>query len=156
FKYVGSLVDGAYFGGDTGSFDDVIKGLRDDPNGPQVDIEKDLIAKLGTRVTLFGDTEKPLGLYRPRYCVAVETTDEKSVARAVRRLLENDEDVKQRKLKDGTILWEIVTKEKKKNAKKGVKPNPNAPKPPNAAVAVARGQLFLTSNVKLLEKILLN
>jgi hypothetical protein len=83
--------------------------------------------------------------------VAVATKDEKGVAEAIRKLMENDEDVKRHNLTGAVVLWEMITREKKK---KGTKPGAAKPKAPNSAVAVARGQLFLASDFKLLERVL--
>jgi hypothetical protein len=157
FNYVGSFFDAFYADGDAGTFDDIIKGLRDDPNGPQVDVTKDVIGKLGQRVTVVTDTVQPIDLYSSRTLIAVEAKDEKELARAIRLLMENDDDVKRRDLKGEIVVWETVTKEKKKKkgAKdKGAKPDAPAPKAPNGGVAVAHGQLFLASHVKHLEEIL--
>jgi hypothetical protein len=151
FNYFGSFFDAYYGEGDAGTFEDIIKGLRDDPNGPQVDVAKELIGRLGRRVTIVVDTAKPIGLYSVRSLVAVETKDEKGVADALRRLMENDETVKRHDLTGGVALWEMIAQVKKR---KGSKPANAAPKAPNTAAAVARGQLFLASDVKMLEKIL--
>ena len=34
--------------GDNGVYDDVIASLKEDPDGPQIDVEKDLVASLGS------------------------------------------------------------------------------------------------------------
>ena len=57
FKNFGPLFDAYYGEGDAGTFDDIIKGLRDDPNGPRLDVGKDIIGKLGKRVTLLADAK---------------------------------------------------------------------------------------------------
>jgi hypothetical protein len=150
FNNFGSFFDAVYAEGDAGTFDDILRGLRDDPNGPQIDLGKEVFGRLGRRITLVVGTEKPLGPYSVRSLVAVDTKDEKGLAQAVRRLMENDEDVKQHKI-GGTVLWEMITREKKK---KGSKPAPAKAKAPNSGVAVARGHLFLANDVKYLEKIL--
>src|SRR4029078_8806326 len=41
-------------------FDDGIEGLKVDENGPQIDIRADLLAHLGTRVTVVSDYELPI------------------------------------------------------------------------------------------------
>ena len=152
FSNFGSFFDAVYAEGDAGTFDDILRGLRDDPNGPQIDIGKEVFGRLGRRVTLLVDTGKPLGLYSVRTVAAVDTKDEKGLAQAIRRLMENDEDVKQHTI-GTTVLWEMITREKKK--KKGSKPAAQAkPKAPNSGVAVARGNLFLANDFKFLEKIL--
>ncbi len=149
FNYFGSFFDAYYGEGEAGTFDDIIKGLRDDPNGPQVDVAKEIIGRLGQRATLVVDNAKPIGLYSVRSLIAVDTTDEKGVADAIRRLMENDETVKRREV-SGVVLWEMLPQTKKR---KGSKPTVQA-KPPNTAIGVARGQFLMASDVKMLEQIL--
>jgi hypothetical protein len=150
FKNFNSLFDAYYGEGDAGTFDDILKGLRDDPNGPRLDVGKDIISKLGKRVTLLADAEKPIGINSSRSLTAVETKDAKAVADGIRRLMENDDEVKKHDLPGGIVLWETITKEKKK---KGAKPAPTQ-KAPNSGMAVAKGQLFVASDYKFLLKIL--
>jgi hypothetical protein len=148
FQNFGSCFDAVYAEGDAGTFDDILKGLRDDPNGPQIDVGKEVIGRLGQRISILVDTEKPIGPSSTRSLVAVATKDEKGLVEAVRRLMENDEDVKKRGIGD-VVLWEMITKKKKGANQAALKP-----KAPNSAVAVARGQLFVASDVKVLERIL--
>jgi hypothetical protein len=150
FQYFGSLFDAVYGEGDAGTFDDILKGLRDDPNGPQIDVNKEVIGRLGRRVSVLVDTAKPIGPFSARSLVAVDTSDEKGLAQGIRRLMENDEDVKKHNIGD-VVLWEMITQTKKKKKAKSAVPPPKAP---NSAAAVARGQLFLANDIKLLEKIL--
>ena len=119
FNNFGSFFDAYYGEGEAGTFDDIIKGLRDDPNGPQVDVAKEIIGRLGRRVTLVIDNAKPIGLYSVRSLVAVDTKDEKGVADAIRRLMENDDTVKRREVSVGVVLWEMLAQVKKR---KGAKP----------------------------------
>jgi hypothetical protein len=81
----------------------------------------------------------------------VNAKDEAGLAQALRRFMENDEDVKKHNV-GNVVVWEMITKEKKK--RKGAKPAPPKPKAPNAALAVAHSQLFYASDIKLMEKVL--
>jgi hypothetical protein len=151
FQNVGSLFDATYGEGDAGTFDDIIKGLRDDPNGPQVDVSKEVIGRLGQRVTLITDARKPIGPHSDRSLLAAAAKDEKGLAQAVRKLMENDEDVKRHDLNGNIVLWEMITREKKK---KGAEPAAVKAKAPNSAVAVAHGQLLIASDITFLQDIL--
>jgi hypothetical protein len=147
FASAGSLFDAVYGRNERGTFNDVLKGLRDDPNGPQVDVRREVIGRLGQRLTLVTDSDGTAGPYSERVLVAVEAREPRELERAIRRLLENDEEVRRREFRR-QVVWEILPPRRKKSAAVP------AVKPPNSAVAVAHGQLFVTNNVKLLEKVL--
>ena len=73
FQSAESLVDDVV--GEKGVFDDVIASLKEDPDGPQIDVEADLIACLGKRVSLIGDYEEPIDIDSDRLVIAVEAID---------------------------------------------------------------------------------
>src|SRR4029079_14929177 len=90
FASVGTLVDEMV--GEKGVFHDVLDSLRDDPQGPRIDIEKNLIANLGNRITITSDCVLPIGPKSERKVLAVEVTDEKAVATTIRKLMEADKE----------------------------------------------------------------
>jgi hypothetical protein len=47
--------------GDKGVYDDVIASLKEDPDGPQIDVEQDLVACLDGRITVINGHVEPLG-----------------------------------------------------------------------------------------------
>ena len=69
FTTVESLVDDIV--GEKGVYDDVIASVKEDPDGPQIDLEKDLVACLGSRVTLITDHATPIGTDSERIVIAV-------------------------------------------------------------------------------------
>jgi hypothetical protein len=85
----------------------ILDDLRDAKNGPRVDIEKDLVGKLGTRVTLVTDYQVPIGPKSERWIAGVETTDAKSVATALEKAMKNEAQVRRREI-DGFTVWEIT------------------------------------------------
>ena len=58
--------------GEKGVYDDVIASVKEDPDGPQIDIEKDLVAALGSRVTLITDHAVPIDTDSERLVIAVQ------------------------------------------------------------------------------------
>lgn len=73
FHSAESLVDDVV--GEKGVFDDVIASLKEDPDGPQIDVEADLIACLGKRVSLIGDYEEPIDIDSDRLVIAIEASN---------------------------------------------------------------------------------
>jgi hypothetical protein len=90
-----------------GVFRDVLDSLRDDPEGPRIDMEKDLIAHLGSRATILSDNEFPIGPKCERKVVAFEVTDEAKVITAIGKLIAADKDARRREF-DGSVIWELV------------------------------------------------
>jgi len=100
-----SLVDEVV--GDKGVFDDVIASLKDDPEGPQIDVEKDLVAVLGRRVSVVTDHVDPIGTDSERLLIAMEVADEARVAATVAKVMDADSDMQKIEI-DGRAAWELI------------------------------------------------
>ncbi|MFM7244491.1 MAG: hypothetical protein ACKO40_10020 [Planctomycetaceae bacterium] len=100
-----SLVDDVV--GDKGVFDDVIASLKEDPDGPQVDVEKDLVACLGKRVSVITDHVEPIGTDCERIVIAMEAVDEQRVAATIAKVMDADSDMRKIDLA-GHVAWELV------------------------------------------------
>jgi hypothetical protein len=187
FERFSTLFDELFGEGSEGTFNDTIDSVRDDPNGPGIDIRKDLIGHLGTRAVVITDYKLPITPSSERFAFAAETTNEPALAAAVQKSLETDNNVIKRVFKD-YIIWEMKAEDDAVAAVVVERPDEDitgdkdalalkdATEPkagqaggfrakmadeddepvqlPNAAVAVARGHLFISSHVDFLEKIL--
>lgn len=89
FWHAESLVDDA-LGGPI--FRDLLDGIRDDEEGPQIDIEKNVIPNLGQHVIVITDNQLPADLRSERMLVAIEARDASALREAVRKTLEVDPD----------------------------------------------------------------
>jgi hypothetical protein len=88
-------------------FEDVIQSFRDDPEGPQIDLRKDLVAHLGEQITIASDYRLPITTESERLMVAIELSNPQAVANAVNKAMARDPDV--RKIQFGEhIIWEIL------------------------------------------------
>jgi len=175
FDNFGPLFD-ELFGekGETGLWQEVVESLLKDPNGPQLDLRKELIQHLGQRVTMISDYQLPITVDSERLLYAVETTDEKAVATAINKWMRGDPSAKKREYKD-RIIWEMVEPEEhavpelnleaipaigatEPGAKKKVVGEPAGGAQdrlmPHAAVTVAHGELFIASHIDFLLQIL--
>ena len=70
FKYSETLVDA--IAGDKGVFDEIWLSMKQDVNGPKIDIFKELIDHLGERATLLADVTVPVDLKSERLMALVE------------------------------------------------------------------------------------
>ncbi len=163
-----SLVDDVI--GEKGVFRDVVESLRDDPDGPKVDVEKNLVAKLGHRVTIIADNVLPIGPKSERKVFVIEVTDEATVADTIGRLMSSDKDVRRREF-EGFVIWEQVDSvsevPKLEIETPGAEMQHADSDPatkrlgqdehflPTRTICVAQGHLFLSSHMDLLQKVLL-
>ncbi len=88
-------------------FREVIRAIKEDPNGPQVDIEQGVIAHLAERATIAADYRLPITPKSERLLFAVELTDPDAVAATVNKAMETDPDARKREF-EGHVIWEIL------------------------------------------------
>jgi len=93
--------------GEKGVFDDVIASLKEDPDGPQIDVEQDLVASLGTRVSVLGDHATPIDVDSERLVIAIEARDPATVAATVAKSMATDPDM-QKVESNGLVIWEMI------------------------------------------------
>ena len=174
FHSAESLVDDVV--GEKGVFDDVIASLKEDPDGPQIDVEADLIACLGKRVTLIGDYEEPIDIDSDRLVIAIEAIDPEKVAATVGKSMSTDPDM-QRIEAHGVVIWELIDRSMEiptleietpggiiAHADQEEEDSPSARRRklrekeekllPHSAVTVAHGHLLIASHRDILERVL--
>ncbi len=110
FDNFGSLFDELFGQGETGVWDEVKQSLKEDPNGPQIDLREDLIKHLGQRVSVLTDYQLPITTSSERLLFAIEATNPKAVAAAIEKLMKNDPTAKRREV-NGHVIWEVVEDE---------------------------------------------
>jgi hypothetical protein len=171
FDNVGPLFDEVYGDGDPGVWQSLLRNLKDAPDGPKVDLRAELIARLGSRITVLSDYVLPITTGSQRLLFAVEARDEKGVALALEKLVRNDKKLQPRQLA-GHVVWEAVPEEPRSvptislsavpplSANADDDPPPDLerkktePLLPHAAVTVAYGQLMVASHYDFLAKVL--
>lgn len=153
---------------------EAVEGLAIDTTGPRVHLRNDLCAYLGPRITIISDYQVPITPNSERLLFAIETSNEKSVAKAIEKLMKAEEGVKRREI-DGLVVWEMTPPTDDAGQEIPVVSLPTiggpglelpgeAPKPeeeeqqvkllPHAAVTVAHGHLFCASHIDFLIKVL--
>ncbi len=169
FRNLGPLAD--EYIGEPGAFEDAKAGIREDKHGPQVDLEIELVDQLGSQVTVITDFQMPITTTSERILIAIEVKNEAAVAKAVEKLLEPDDTVNQRVLpgREDLQIWETVPPKKQALdfSLSVMLPGEDALFPeateddeegpdlfPNATYAVTNGQLYISSHLDFLVKIL--
>ena len=174
FQSAESLVDDVV--GEKGVFDDVIASLKEDPDGPQIDVEADLIACLGKKVSLIGDYEEPIDIDSDRLVIAIEAIDPEKVAATVGKSMSTDPDMR-RIEENGVVIWELIDRSMEiptleietpggiiAHADQEEEDSPSARRRklrekeekllPHSAVTVAHGHLLIASHRDILERVL--
>lgn len=93
--------------GEKGTFDDVIASLKEDPDGPQIDLQKDMVAALGKRVTLLSHHVEPIGTDSERIVIAIEAIDPQRVAATVAKTMAADSDMQKIQIGEHQA-WELI------------------------------------------------
>jgi hypothetical protein len=162
FKHIDSIFDA--IAGVEHAWADVLEGLEKDPYGPQIKVERDFVAHLGQRVSMFTDYDLPITTKSERFLLTVEVKDEKAIAATVEKYMKADPNAQKREYQ-GLTLWEILPPTEEV-PELDIALEPAAPKAGHAgdklqntamstsAVCVTKGHLFIASHLTYLKEIL--
>jgi len=151
--------------GEQGVFEDVIASLKEDPDGPQIDVSGDLVRHLGRRVVVASDHVTPLGADSQRTLIAIETGNPAVVADVLAKGIATEGEVR-RVESGGHVIWETVRQEPKEApagdrgagddaaGRRRAAGREREPAWPNLSVTVANGHIFLASHRDFLERVL--
>ncbi|MDR0610411.1 MAG: DUF3352 domain-containing protein [Planctomycetaceae bacterium] len=183
FDHFGTLFDALVMQGETGAWNDIIKGIEVDPYGPQINIREEILVNLGQRVLSMSKYALPITPTSESIVVAVELKEGKdqNMIKALKKLFENDHEMQPIKHRS-YILWQRVPAEEviqpfagpsgvpslvSTASTTGVRTNAKTvqvatssqetdPPPvfPDGAVTVAKGCLFVSTNGEYLKTIL--
>ena len=136
WRYYGPLYDDTNADGIAGAFNDMLDGLRDDPEGPQINAHKAFFPKLSDQVTVVTGPPPAGAADRSSTLYVIATTGD--LAPLLQRYWEGDPDVRKQDW-HGHVIWEIVAA--------------NGQNPLNfiSAAAFSDNRLFLSTDVKLLK-----
>lgn len=145
FDNFGTLFDTLFGEGDE-IWPDVIDSLKNDPDGPKIDLRGDIVAHLKPRATIMIDNKKPIDVHSQRRLIAVKAKNPPALAAAIERLMKNDESAKVHAI-NGTKIYEIIPDEGSVaplEINAGV--NQQKVPAPHQGVGVANGYLFVSSH----------
>jgi hypothetical protein len=104
FEYSKTLVDEV---AGAPVFEDIMDSLKNDPNGPRVDLRQGLVRHLGERAIFFADYRLPITTSSERWLVALEVKDPAAVQATIDKAMKADPDAKKRVIGTHTV-WEII------------------------------------------------
>ena len=165
FEGAGSIVDAM---ARESVFEDILKDIRDNPDGPMIDIRGELLSRLADRALIMTDYQLPITPKSERTVIAIAAKDPAALAKVVNQAMAKDTTAHKREFRRQTI-WEIVeedldadlrpaqvdvpeigpAKEKDKDEDEEEKF-----KIPNSAITVAHGHLMRATHIDFLKKVL--
>jgi hypothetical protein len=168
FDNIGPLFDGIKEHED--AWVNSLDGWKNDPFGPKVDVEKEIVANLGQRITLVTDYTLPIDANCERTIFAVEAQNEKQLAAAIAKWMQREPNVERREVGE-FIVWERVPASQEIEELQvevpgfesfGSDDEEDAATAeedgdrvlPNSAVTVALGHLIVVSDIEYLKEIL--
>ncbi|MEM6780076.1 MAG: membrane or secreted protein, partial [Planctomycetota bacterium] len=84
-----------------------IDGIRDDEDGPQIDLEANVLPNLNDHVLILTDTTVPSSVESDRILLAIAIKDYQTIANAVRKAMEVEPDVFQIESVPGIEIWKV-------------------------------------------------
>jgi hypothetical protein len=92
-------------------FRSMIEGIKEDEDGPQIDIEKEILPNLDDEILFLTDHVQPIDLGCQRLLVAIRVKNAEALGKAVRRVMEFESDAKLIENKNGTEIYQVQRSE---------------------------------------------
>ena len=145
FDNFGGLFDGLAMGGVLGVWEDILEGLELDPHGPRINLREELIAHLSNRVLSLSWYEKPITATSEHFVVAVELKPgrEPAMQASAKKLFATDSEVQEIQHRSYTIWQRLPAPD-----------DEEMPFFPEGAIVIAKGNLFVSTDVASLKTVL--
>ena len=88
-------------------FRDMIDGIRDDEEGPQIDLAKNFLPHLDDHALLITDNTKPIDVDSERMLIAIRLKDAAAVKRVIRKAMEVEPDATELKVLPDVEIWQF-------------------------------------------------
>lgn len=108
FWKVEGLVD--EMAGQENVFHEIIEGIKVDPTGPRIDIEKDVMPLLTNEIYSVSDSKMPIDVDSRRNLIALRVTKPDQMAKILRQAMATEPDAQEVTVK-GQQIWQVAHKE---------------------------------------------
>lgn len=88
-------------------FRDIIDGIRDDEDGPQIDIAQNVLPNLDDQLIVISDNTTPADLRSERMLVAIRVANAEAIKSAIRKAMEVEPDAILLEDLPGTEIWRV-------------------------------------------------
>jgi hypothetical protein len=160
----GAWFDANFGEGDVGLFDEILAGIRDEKDGPRVDVRQELIDQLRGPIFAITVGRQGAGSGGGHLLLAARAGDAARVAEALRKMLEPDPEVRRELIKDH-VTWvfrDLTSGERPSRNGADTSPlftaadddDPAEAALSNYAFSVADGYLFAATDVALIRQAL--
>lgn len=111
FEFAKTLVN-EYLDSEEGQdlFEEILKGIAHDVNGPQLDIRDEFVAYLAGRMSVITDFREPIDVDSNQWMAVIEVTDAEAVEKAVAKFMAAEPN-KHERVFQGQRIWEILNEE---------------------------------------------
>jgi hypothetical protein len=111
FEFAKTLVN-EYLDSEEGQdlFEEILKGIAHDVNGPQLDIRDEFVAYLAGRMSVITDFREPIDVDSNQWMAIIEVTDAEAVEKAVAKFMAAEPNKHERDFQ-GQLIWEILNEE---------------------------------------------
>jgi len=111
FEFAKTLVN-EYLDSDEGQdlFEEILKGIAHDVNGPQLDIRNEFVTYLAGRMSVITDFREPIDVDSNQWMAIIKITDTKAVEKAIAKFMAAEPN-KHERVFQGQRIWEILNEE---------------------------------------------
>lgn len=111
FEYAKSLVN-EYLDAEEGQdlFEEILKGIAHDVNGPQLNIRDELVSYLAGRVSIMTGFKTPVDVDTHQWLAAIDVTDAPAVRKAVAKFMSAEPNKQEREF-NGFTIYEVLNVE---------------------------------------------
>ena len=88
-------------------FRDMLKGIRDDEEGPEIDVAKNFLPHLDDQAILITDNTTPAAVDSERMLVAIRLKNAAAVKKVIRKAMEVEPDASELKVLPGVEIWQV-------------------------------------------------
>jgi len=88
-------------------FQDIIEGIKEDEDGPQIDIAKNVLPNLDDQLILITDNTLPSELNSERMLIAIRVSDSKAIGTAISKAMEVEPDASIMNAVPGVDIWRV-------------------------------------------------
>ncbi|MGN6546508.1 MAG: hypothetical protein ACTHK7_15745 [Aureliella sp.] len=91
-------------------FREIINGIKDDPNGPRIDIAKEVMPLLTNDIYSVSDTKEPIDIDSRRNLIAIRVKQPEQMLKVLSKAMEKEPDAEELAI-SGQKVWQVVHKE---------------------------------------------
>ena len=148
-KYLGPLFDDVYGEGEEGLYEDLKNTLLEDPDGPQIDIDREIFGRLSPQTILLARDELPVTPDSGQRLIAFSTSDEAALQAVVEKVFEADPNSEAKKVAGVDAFFSYLEDDSEEFGE--VSEVAGEDRILSFITCVANGQLMFATDTKILE-----